>query len=250
MITGWAGRPVVCRQIVLTGPEGSRGAFAVNDQLDRLAVHDVALDLGRVVADVVDDGEPERARVLAEDARKDLAHAMRDHLPVGERAVGGSGHGAEVRLAVLRPKRRAGELPVPDGNAVARHHLIEAPDIVGRDLMAEAPRSAMEHHTHLPRRADPERPGRHRIVDALGPYHLDLEVVVARAQRPELVHAARHRAGAHLRGIGPRQAAAPFHVVEVLGPAITLGHTPARAGDHHLGERRLRQMHESVGSHS
>src|SRR4030095_6931434 len=74
-------------------------------------------------------------------------------------------------------------LPVPDGNAVARHHLIEAPDIAGRDLMAEAPRSAMEHHTHLPRRADPERPGRHRIVDALGPYQLDLKVVVTRAQR-------------------------------------------------------------------
>jgi hypothetical protein len=92
----------------------------------------VPLELGRVVADVVDHLEAESAGVPPEDPGEHLADSMGDHLPVGERGVGRRRHGREAGLPSRRPERSAGQLTVADRDAVARHRLVEDAQVVPR----------------------------------------------------------------------------------------------------------------------
>ena len=66
----------------------------------------------------------------------------------------------------------------------------------------------------------------------VGAHHLDLEVVVARAEGAELLQAALEGAIADVLGVCPRQAAAPFRALEVLGPPVPVPDTPAGALPH------------------
>ena len=95
-------RPVVLRHVGRPRPERAGGAFAVNDRLQLASVDHVALELGRISADVVDDLRAERARVASEHRGKDVPDPVRDHLPIGERGVGRRDHRTEVGLPLLR----------------------------------------------------------------------------------------------------------------------------------------------------
>jgi hypothetical protein len=219
----------------------------VDDELHRLALDEMALELGGVVADVVDHREPQRLGRRAEDPPHHLAHLVRDHLPVGEGGVGGRRQRPEVRLPLGRAERRAGELPVPHRDPVGGHDLVEGPQVVGADLMPEAPRAAMEHHQHLARARDPERARHASVVDAVGRHHLHFQIMVAGAQRAELVQAPRHRPGADGLRIGARKAPAALGEGEILGPAVAALDAPPGPLEHHVAKRLGRQVDEPTG---
>src|SRR5439155_1515221 len=77
---------------------------------------------------------------------------------------------------------------------------------------------------------------------------LDLEVVVPRAERAELIPPAREGTRAHLRGVGARQAAALLGPVEVLLGGEAVAAAPAGALLEHVGEVRLAELDEALGT--
>jgi len=97
---------------------------------------------------------------------------------------------------------------------------------------------------------DAERAGCGRVVDAALAHDLNLEVVVARAERAELLDAARDGARADVGRIGARQASLAFHPLEVLRPAVAMRHAPAGALDHDAAEGLLGEAHEALGAHA
>src|SRR5439155_22578606 len=143
---------------------------------------------------------------------------------------------------------RTRELAIRDLQAVLRLHRVEEDFwVVRRHLVAEAAAPAVEHDDHLIRPRDPE-PGREvGIGDTLGTRHLDLQIVVARAERAELISAALERARAHPRDVGTGEAAALLRPVEVLLGGEAAAATPARALLEHVGELRLAELHEPLG---
>src|SRR5215468_9989017 len=88
------------------------------------------------------------------------------------------------------------------------------------------------------------------VVYALRTDHLDLQVVVARAERPELIHAASPSSRAHVRRIRAVETASPLAAVEILRPAEPLGHAPAGPVHHHAIELVIGQMHKSLRAHA
>src|SRR4030095_12958938 len=110
---------------------------------------------------------------------------------------------------------------------VMLHPLVEEPQVVGADLMTKAARAAVKHHTDLAGLIDVEGTRRLAVVHALGMDHLDLQVVVARAERAQLVHAARAGSRAHVRGIRAVEAASSLAAVQIRRPAEPMGHAPA-----------------------
>jgi hypothetical protein len=75
----------------------------------------------------------------------------------------------------------------------------------------------VEHHHHLLGRSRPKARARSGVEDAVGVEHLDLEVVVARAQGPDLPAAALDGAFAHALGVRAGEAAAGLRAREILG---------------------------------
>ena len=102
-------------------------------------------------------------------------------------------HGAEVVLALLRADGRAGELAVGQVDPVAAARVEHLPQRLGADLVAEAARAAVDRDDDVAR-AQAEGLGRLRVVDLR--HLLHLEVVVAGAERADLV--AHARLGARL----------------------------------------------------
>ena len=96
-------------------------ALAMDADAAALAVDGEGLELGDVVADVVDHVD---ARAPAPPAADRLGEASRTQcvisLAVGEREVGRRRHGAEVALALGRSERRAAELAVGQLDPVLR----------------------------------------------------------------------------------------------------------------------------------
>jgi hypothetical protein len=74
--------------------EGARRTLPVHDEVEQPAVDAVLLELGRVVADVVEAGEAEVAGVLPEHRAHHVAHLEGDHLAVREGGVCGGIHRA------------------------------------------------------------------------------------------------------------------------------------------------------------
>ena len=95
--------------------------------------------------------------------------------------------------------------------------------------MAEAARAAVEHDEDLAGAVDAEHARHALVVDGARSHHLDLEVVVAGAERAELLHPAlAGRCALTCFGIGAGQAAAALDVRQVLGPAVARAtHQPA-----------------------
>ena len=85
--------------------------------------------------------------------------------------------------------------------------------IIGRDLMAESATPAVKHDDDLLGSIEAERAREARIVDAVGVQYLDLEVVVAGAERAELPIAALDGPLTHAVGICQLEAAAGLRVI-------------------------------------
>ena len=94
----------------------------------------VALELGGVVADIVDEAKP---AALAEVAREHATHAVGNQLAVREREVRGGTHRSKVALALRRRQRRARELAIGQRDPESLLHGIEQAQVVGAHLVAE-----------------------------------------------------------------------------------------------------------------
>ena len=104
------------------------------------------LELGDVVADVVDAGSQPSSRGARPSTRSNAPLGERHHhLPVGPGEVRRRGHRAEVALALARADRRAGELAVGQlGCRMSRHRLAHDREGVVAHLVAEAARAGVD----------------------------------------------------------------------------------------------------------
>ena len=82
----------------------------------------------------------------------------------------------------------------------------------------------MDHHADLAHLVDAHACRGVAVEDFV--HHLDLAVVVARAERAELRQAALLGALADLGRVGVEHAAELFAVLLVLGPCVAFAHTP------------------------
>ena len=156
--------------------KGPGCALAMNEQITPHSVHEMTLDLASVVRDI----EQKAQFIVRKEVREDAADVMAENLAIGERAIDRRPHRAEVALTDLRIDRRAGEFAIGKVNTGllrSHDHLFQK---LGSDLMAEAPRAAVNGHDNAVL-YEPEGICDHRIKN-LG-HRLDLEIVIARAKR-------------------------------------------------------------------
>ena len=146
------------------------GALAVHAQRDRLPVHVVGFQLRQVVGHVVNQVEPRASRPA-----ENRAGLVGKHVPVGASVVGGCSHRGQVTAAFEGADRRAGQLTVGHGDAIARHGLVHDPHVVATDLMAQAAGTAVDHDADLAA-GQPESARSGRVVDLVHRLHLQ-EVV-------------------------------------------------------------------------
>src|SRR5665811_554213 len=149
---------------------------------------------------------------------EDPADVMAENLAIGERAIDRRAHRAEVALADFRIDRRAGEFAVgkiDTGLFRGHHHFLQE---LGSDLMAEATRTAMDGDDNVVP-CEPEDSGDRR-VENLGD-RLDLEIVIAGAERPHFPALAFPGAVRHAIGPGASHPALLLDsfVVARLAPA-------------------------------
>ena len=229
--------------------EGARRALAVHAHALPPAVDRVLLELGDVVADVVDEPEAQRGGPEAEGGREGPLGEAAHHLPVRPGEVRGRRHGGEVLLPLGRAERHAGELAVGHADPVARHGASHGAERVVAHLVAEPARPGMDHDRHLARRETECRGGAH-VVHLV--HALDLEEVVPGAERADLAPPALERRLRHGVGVRVAEAAALLRRLQVGGPAELARHRPRRAAREHLlllgpGELRDRALGADAG---
>src|SRR5581483_2832140 len=226
---GLADAAVVAGHVGVARGEAARGALAVDVHLAALAVHDVLLQLGDVVAHVVEDVHAHALGVAAEHLAERLARPVGDELAVGPCEVGRRAHGAPVVLRLAARDGRGGQLAVHQVDVISIRGLLHALQVVGADLVARAAGAAVDHDAHLPL---PEAEGaRGDGVERLV-HHLNLQEVVAPSEAAHLGRAARDGLLGDLVDVGAGHAAAVLHVGEVALPAVAVGDGPPGA----LGE--------------
>ena len=229
IITGWPVSRSRSGQACHAGAEGAGGALAVDQHFPHPAVDHVLLQFGGVVRHIVDHVHPQLGRIPVQHLGEHLADAVQDHLAVGKGHVDGALHRRKIVLPFRGAERGAGQFPVEDPDVVfGFHDLQEQLQVIGRHLMAEAAAAAVEHDHHLVGDTDAEGPGEMRVEDVFRPGHLDLQVMVARAQGADLLVAPLHRPVADLAAVGAGDAAALLGRQQILRQAVTPGNGTTR----------------------
>ena len=208
------------------GPKARVAPLRCTNSSRRPPIGLVGFDLARVVRHVEQQSEIGIGKEMAEDP----ARVMADDLAVGERAIDGGAHGAEIALADFRFDRRTGELAVGQrdpGRRRRRHHL---PQELGADLMAEAARPAMDGHHDLVLFEAKASCG--FLVEDLGD-RLDLEVVIAGAERAHLAPLAFLGAIGDVAGLRARHLPAFLDAVEIARLAPAAPDRPTGAASKH-----------------
>src|SRR4029079_7900941 len=123
-------------------------------------------------------------------------------------------HRGEVTLRLGRAQRRAAELAVGELDAVVAAGLHHGVEEVVADLVAEASRARVDREADAAG-LEPEMVGHVLPVNLV--HDLDLEEVVAAAERADLRHPAREGALAGGLRVRSRIEAAVLDVVEVVG---------------------------------
>ena len=211
----------------MAGTEGPGRALAVHEEPAFATVDLVLFDLACVVGDIEQEFQFGAGQHLFEH----LSRQMGEDLAVGERAVDGRAHGAQIGLAGLGVDRGAGEFPIGQRNPVlwgSDRHLAQK---LGADLVAQAARAAMDADHHIVP-AEPEGLGDLGVED----FHdlLELEVMVARAERPDLLVLALLGLVGHAFGPGPGHHAPLLDTVQVGRLAIAALDRPPGAAAQHL----------------
>src|SRR5580658_1724859 len=133
------------RYFLAPGGEGPRRSLAMNEHALAAAVDPVLFDLRHVVGNVVDDGEVEFLLALVEHRSERATHPVGDRLAVRPREVRAGRHRPEVATRRFRIHRRARQLPVDERDSLAGQTAVHLLDVVGGDLVAEAPGTGVEH---------------------------------------------------------------------------------------------------------
>src|SRR4029079_11887007 len=110
-----------------TGAAG--GAFAMHEQLSSITIDRMLLNLTGVVRYVVE----QRELRIRQDLAEGTTHKMCDDLAIGERAVGGGTHCAQIVLSQFRMNWGAGKFAIRNRPIPLNHHALE---IVRPNLMA------------------------------------------------------------------------------------------------------------------
>src|SRR5574341_2521681 len=118
--------------------------------LDALALDLMCLDLPHGMGDVVHLEQMPVLYLTSQDFLKGLTGIVRQHLPVGKGIIGSAAHGSHVTLPFRRVERSTYQLAVGQFDAVLVDRLLKFIHIVGANLMAKAPRAAMDLHRQLP----------------------------------------------------------------------------------------------------
>ena len=150
---------------------------------------------------------------------------MAEDFAVGERAIDCRAHGAEIALADFRVDRRAGELAVDEFDArrfCRHHHFLEE---FGANLVAEPARAAMDGDDNVVRRK-PEGLRDLGVEDFRD--DLNLEIVVARAERAHLAPLSLSGAFGDVLGLRARHPAVFLNSFEVAKLRPTRARRPNR----------------------
>src|SRR5687768_9561856 len=115
---------------------------------------------------------------------------------------------------------------------------------VGADLMPEPPRAGVDHHRDLTE-PDAERARSRLVMDLVD--HLDLEEVIAGAERAELTSPSLAGPLGHGRGIRAGNASVGLEPLEVCSQALTTADGPRRPLLHHRVELAALEGHAPVG---
>ena len=144
-------------------------AFAMHEQLSTAAIDGMLLNFAGVMRYVVQQSK----FGVRQNLGKRATHQMRDDLPIGERAIGGGTHRAQIISPQFGMNRGAGELAIRDVAIPLNYHTLQ---IIRADLMAETPRSAMNAYDDIVF-LQSHRFGRHGIENLRDP--LDFQIVIA-----------------------------------------------------------------------
>ena len=218
------GLPVGLGHLRVVRRKGPGRPLAMDTQLPGLALHRVGLDLGDVVADIVNQFQPQVPGPHMKNLLKTLPHPVGDELPVGKGEVRGPGHGRQVPLAFRRGQGGAAELAVRQFDAVLgaglEHHL----DVVLAHLVPQPPGAGVDDGRHLIREK-PQLRRQCRIVNLIDITHFD--EVVARTQGAQLVLAPVQGEVRDQLGVGAGDGAPGLDVGQVRRPRRSLLSPPS-----------------------
>ncbi len=235
--------PVDRRQHLRSGSEGPRGAFAMHAHVDHPFSHRVGFQLGHVVRDIVNLEEMMVFQFPGQHLFERTSDMVGQHLAVGKCIIGGGLHGGVVVSAFRAAQWRTDQLAIGQIDAVFAHGFLEEIDIVGADLMPEAPRSAMDLDHHLPDE-DTDSPGDHFVRDPIDHVHLD--EVVAGPQRADLALATVARTHADFFRIRAGQTAFFLRALQVGGASKPALDGPPSAFFHDLIQFAGSKLHRAA----
>ena len=148
-----------------------------------LATHDKGLELGDVVADVVDHIETELPRPETEGRGEALPYPEGHHLSIGESVVGRGRHGAQILTPLGRVEWGAAELAIRQLDAVTSSRAQHGLQMIRAHLMTQTARSRVNRDRDLVLE-QPQRLCRLAVEDPRD--ILDLGKVVAGSQGAQL----------------------------------------------------------------
>ena len=144
-------------------------------------------------------------------------------------------------------QRRTGKLPVRQGDVVLFHRLLQHLQMIRTDLVAESPRSAVDHHTDLP--------FPHAkdlcclwICDLIN--RLNLKEVIAGTKRSALRYSPRPGFFTDKLKLCPRHCAVLFTPADIILHSISHIHRICRTVCKYVGEIILTEPHRTFRSDS
>ena len=100
------------RCVRMVGRKGPGGALSMHTQLSFFTIHQVSLNLGDIVADIVYEPESQPLRAHLKHPLEALPHPVEDNLSVGKSIVGSACHGGQVLLSFRGGNGSTTQLPV------------------------------------------------------------------------------------------------------------------------------------------
>src|SRR5581483_1326838 len=215
-------RAVRLRDLAVARRVSAGCALPMHQHVALLAVYLVALLLGDIVADVVDQIE---TAITPKNFQERMAQRVHDSLTVRPSEVGGGPHGPEISLSLRRLNRHTSKLPVAHVDVVLSHGRIHIGQKIGANLVAQSAGPAMNQNHDLVFFESQDSRG-FRKVDFIDV--LNFEEVVAAAQRAELRPATPLRTVRHLAWVGALESPSGFGKFRIALAAVAVLHHPFR----------------------
>lgn len=198
------------------------------------------------MGDIVDLPDIVSNALRLEDLLEALTDVVGQDLAVAEGEVRRTGHRLQVILPLRAIDGRAHQLLVGQLDAVFMDHPLEALEVIGADLVAEAAGAAMDLDGDLPLE-EPHPLRAHRIEDLI--HHIHLDEVVPGAQGAQLILPPLLGFRGRLVRIRVGHAAEFLGVLQILGPGVAVAQRPAGPLRQHLIQLPRRQGDVPFGAH-